>query len=118
MPGDLGGLMPVALVVGVFVGVVVGSVSVVGGTLAVQSAQVWPPRSEWCWRQRFAACSAAAVFLLSALFAAWTVLVSAMPVSADSTGRAGFLMVSIACAVVAYACTLLLAPATDSSGVS
>lgn len=117
MRAHLGGLTLVALVVGVFVGVVVGSVSVVGGYLAVRSAQVWPPRSARCWRHRFATCSAAAVFLLVAMFFMWGASTSAVPGSIYSSGGAWFLGISAACAAVTYVCTVFLAPAADPSAL-
>ncbi|WP_433612428.1 hypothetical protein [Prescottella agglutinans] len=108
---DIVGFAPVALTVGVFVGMLVGSVSVVGGSLAIRSAQLWPPRSMGYWRQRFAACSAAAVFLLVAMFFMWSVSTSARVGDTYSSDGAWFLAVSAASAAVTYTCTLLLAPA-------
>lgn len=100
------------LVLGAFAGVVVGSVSVVGGHLAVRSAEEWPPRSSMSWRHRFAACSSAAVFLLTAGFLAWAV-VSAGVAENRSDGRF-FLGVSVAFAAVTYAFTVFLAPVLPS----
>lgn len=108
---DIVGFAPVALTAGVFVGLLVGSVSVVGGSLAVRSAPLWPPRSMACWRQRFAACSAAAVFLLVAMFFMWSVATSVGSGDPYSSDGAWFLTVSAACAAATYACTLFLAPA-------
>ncbi|PTR27472.1 hypothetical protein C8K36_10494 [Rhodococcus sp. OK519] len=111
---DVVGFEPLVLTMGAFVGVVVGTVSVVGGTLAVQSAQVWPPRSAWCWRHRFAVCSAAAVFLLLAMFFIWSVSTSGMSTNPDSSEGAWFMGMSAACAAVTYGCTIFLAPTVDS----
>ena len=115
LPTGFGGLTLVALVVGGFVGVVVGSVSVVGGALAVRSVQVWPPRSPRCWRHRFAACSAASVFLLVAGVFVWSVLASAVTGQFLSSFGGWFLGISAAWAAVTYACTMFLTPAADSS---
>ena len=98
-------------VVGGFIGVVVGSVSVVGGALAVRSAQVRPPRSARCWRHRFAACSAAAVFLLVTVVFVWNVSASATPGQFLPPFGGWFLGISVAWSAVTYACTLFLAPA-------
>ncbi len=104
--GSLGS-MPVALAVGVFAGVVVGSVSVVGGSLALRSAQAWPPHSARCRRHRFATWSAGAVFLFVAVFFVWGVSTT----GASPSGGAWFVAVSAVCAAVTYVCTLFLAPA-------
>lgn len=115
LPEGIGGLTLVALVVGGFVGVVVGSVSVVGGALAVRSAQVWPPRSARYWRHTFAACSATAVFLLVTVAFVWSVSASPAPGQFLSPFGGWFLGIAVAWSAVTYACTLFLAPAVDSS---
>ncbi|WP_137723321.1 hypothetical protein [Prescottella subtropica] len=102
--GNLG-LTPVALVFGVFAGMAVGAVSVAGGSLALRSAQAWPPHSVRCLRQRFATWSAGAVFLFVAMFFVW-----GATTGTNSAGGAWFLTVSAACAAVTYVCTLLLTP--------
>lgn len=108
------GVVLLVMPVGALIGAVVGSVSIVGGHLAMRSAQAWPPRSTRWWRQRFGICSAAAVFLLMAAFFVWSVLASAAQGYALS-GTGWFLGISVACAAVTYACTIFLAPAVDSS---
>lgn len=65
------------------------------------------------WRQRFAICSAAAVFLLMAGFFVWSVLSSAAQ-GYESSGNVWFLGVSVACAVVTYGCTIFLTPYAGS----
>ncbi|MFM1731220.1 hypothetical protein ABI214_00345 [Prescottella soli] len=117
VPAGIGGLTLVALVVGGFVGVVVGSVSVVGGALAVRSAQVWPPRSARCWRHRFATCSAAAVFLLVAVVFVWSVLASTTPGQVLSSVGGWFLGISAVWSAVTYMCTMFLAPAAESAAL-
>ncbi|MCA1006891.1 hypothetical protein LCL87_14285 [Rhodococcus hoagii] len=101
-----------ALVLGAFAGVVVGLASVMGGHLAVRSAEVWPPRSSMSWRHRFAVCSSAVVFLLTAGCFAW-IIVSAGAAADQSDGRY-FLGVSAAFAAVTYAFTVFLAPVLPS----
>lgn len=91
-------------VLGGLFGFVVGAVSVVGGHLAVESTRHWPARSERCWRARFAACSAAAVFVLVAGFWLWV-----LSTTGDSGSRA-MGAVAVGFAAVTLGCTFLLAP--------
>ncbi|MCA1007649.1 hypothetical protein LCL87_18210 [Rhodococcus hoagii] len=114
LPAGIGGLTLVALVVGGFVGVVVGSISVVGGAVAVRSAALWPPSAQG-WRHRFATCSAAAVFLLVAGVFVWSALASATAGQLLASAGVWFLLISVACSAVTYGCTLFLAPAADSA---
>ncbi len=109
---SLGGMFLV-MPVGAVIGSLVGAVSVAGGSLALRSALVWPPRSTRWWRQRFAICSAAAVFLLMAAFFGWSVVSSAAQ-GYEPSGNVWFLGISVACAVVTYGCTIFLAPYAGS----
>ncbi|WP_415975046.1 hypothetical protein [Rhodococcus sp. 077-4] len=97
---------------GAVVGLLVGVVAVGGGRYALWSDRVWPARSHRTWEYRFAACTAAAVTLVTALALCWLVVAA----GEISTGTDGFPTWWIALAAIpasSYLFAYLLAPAAD-----
>lgn len=110
----LGSQTWLAVALGALVGVVIGSASVVGGSLAVCSAAAWPPRSSRWWRLRFAGCSSAAVCVATVGFFVWNV--AAAGTAAEVSAEDGMLLLRITAVFAAAtgAFTVFLAPAVDA----
>ena len=102
---------------GAVAGLLVGVVAVGGGRYALWSNRVWPARSHRTWRHRFAACTAAAVTLVTALALCWLFAAA----GEISTGTDELLPWWIALAVIAassYLFAYALAPTTDRTARS
>lgn len=97
---------------GAVVGLLVGVVAVGGGRYALWSNRVWPTRSHRTWRHRFAACTAAAVTLVTALALCWLVF-AAGEISTATNEFPTWWIALAAMTASSYLFAYLLAPATD-----
>ncbi|MDJ0363049.1 hypothetical protein [Rhodococcus sp. H29-C3] len=97
---------------GAVVGLLVGVVAVGGGRYALWSNRVWAARSHRTWRHRFAACTAAAVALVTAFALCWLV-VAAGDISTYTDGFSPWWIALAAIMASSYLFAYLLAPAAD-----
>ena len=97
---------------GAVAGLLVGVIAVGGGRYALWSNRVWPARSHRTWRHRFAACTATAVTLVTALALCW-LFVAAGEISTDTDEFPPWRIALAAITASSYLFAYLLAPTTD-----
>ncbi|QII06241.1 hypothetical protein BH93_13440 [Rhodococcoides fascians A25f] len=96
---------------GAVAGLLVGVIAVGGGRYALWSNRVWPARSRRTWRHRFAACTAAAVTLVTALALCWLVF-AGREIVTDTDEFPSWWIALAAIAASSYLFAYLLAPPT------